>query len=123
MPWEFTNDRPIYLQLIDNIQQKIINGTYKPGDKLPAVRELATEAAVNPNTMQKALIELERYGLIYTNRTTGRFITDNYKLIEQMKFDTAKEHMHEYLKNMKKLGFSYKDAATLLQHLVSDDEN
>lgn len=123
MPWEFNNERPIYLQLMENIQQKIINGTYKPGDKLPAVRELATEAAVNPNTMQKALSELERYGLIHANRTAGRFITDDTHLIEEVKFNAAKELMHEYLKNMKNLGFSYKDSSNLLQHLVSDDTN
>lgn len=121
MPWEFHNDRPIYLQLMENIQQKIINGTYKPGDKLPAVREFATEASVNPNTMQKALSELERCGLIYANRTTGRFITDDANLIEEIKFNAAKEHMHEYLKDMKNLGFSYKDAANLLQDLVSNN--
>ncbi len=121
MPWEFNHDRPIYLQLIETIQQNIVNGTYNSGDKLPSVRELATEAAVNPNTMQKALSELEKCGLIYTNRTTGRFITDDTHLIEEMKFNAAKELMHEYLHNMKNLGFSYKDSAALLQHLVSDD--
>lgn len=121
MPWEFNNERPIYLQLMENIRQRIINGTYKPGDKIPSVRELATEASVNPNTMQKALSELERDGLIYANRTTGRFITDDINLVEELKFNVAKEHMHEYLQNMKNLGFSYKDSAALLQHLVSDD--
>ena len=114
MPWEFSSDRPIYLQLMENIQQKIISGVYQPGDKLPSVRELATEAAVNPNTMQKALSELEKDGLIYANRTTGRFITDDAHLIEEIKFHAAKEHMHEYLKHMKNLGFSYKDSANLL---------
>lgn len=121
MPWEFSNERPIYLQLMEHIRQKIISGTYKPGDKLPAVRELAAEAAVNPNTMQKALSELEKEGLIYANRTTGRFITDDAHLIEDIKFRAAREHMHEYLKKMKNLGFSYQDSANLLLHLVSDD--
>ena len=75
MPWELDNDRPIYLQLMERIQQDIVSGIYKPGDRLPSVRDLAVEAAVNPNTMQKALSELERSGLVYSQRTSGRFIT------------------------------------------------
>ena len=66
MPWELDNDRPIYLQLMERIQQDIVSGIYKPGDRLPSVRDLAVEAAVNPNTMQKALSELERSGLVYS---------------------------------------------------------
>ena len=73
MPWELDNDRPIYLQLMERIQQDIVSGIYKPGDRLPSVRDLAVEAAVNPNTMQKALSELERSGLVYSQRTSGRF--------------------------------------------------
>ena len=69
MPWELDNDRPIYLQLMERIQQDIVSGIYKPGDRLPSVRDLAVEAAVNPNTMQKALSELERSGLVYSQRT------------------------------------------------------
>ena len=70
MPWELDNDRPIYLQLMERIQQDIVSGIYKPGDRLPSVRDLAVEAAVNPNTMQKALSELERSGLVYSQRTS-----------------------------------------------------
>ena len=73
MPWELDNDRPIYLQLMERIQQDIVSGIYKPGDRLPSVRDLAVEAAVNPNTMQKALSELERSGLVYSQRTSGRY--------------------------------------------------
>ena len=65
MPWNLDSDRPIYLQLMERIQHDIISGSYKPGDKLPSVRELAMEASVNPNTMQKALSELERIGLVH----------------------------------------------------------
>ena len=81
MPWELDNDRPIYLQLMERIQHDIISGVYKPGDKIPSVRDLALDAAVNPNTMQKALSELERSGLLYSQRTSGRFITDDEKLL------------------------------------------
>ena len=77
MPWELSNDRPIYLQLMERIQMDIVSGKYHAGDKLPSVRDLAIEAAVNPNTMQKALSELERVGLVYSQRTSGRFITED----------------------------------------------
>lgn len=81
MPWDLDNNRPIYLQLMEKIQQDIISGVYHAGDRLPSVRELALEASVNPNTMQKALSELERNGLVHTQRTSGRFITED-KTIE-----------------------------------------
>ena len=84
MPWELDNDRPIYLQLMERIQQDIVSGIYKPGDRLPSVRDLAVEAAVNPNTMQKALSELERSGLVYSQRTSGRFITEDTRLLDEM---------------------------------------
>ena len=89
MPWNLDDDRPIYLQLMERIQHDIVSGTYQPGDKLPSVRDLAVDAAVNPNTMQKALSELERCGLVYSQRTSGRFITDNADLIRQMPLSLA----------------------------------
>ena len=72
MPWNLDNERPIYLQLMERIQRDIISGVYKTGDRLPSVRDLAMDAAVNPNTMQKALSELERSGLVYSHRTYGK---------------------------------------------------
>ena len=75
MTWEFKDNRPIYTQLVEQITLKIVSGEYKIGEKLPSVRDLASEATVNPNTMQKALAELERRGLVYSVRTSGRFIT------------------------------------------------
>ena len=89
MPWNLDSSRPIYLQIIERVQMDIITGRYQPGDKLPSVRDLAQEAAVNPNTMQKALSELERSGLIYSQRTSGRFITEDKELIHQMKKELA----------------------------------
>ena len=83
MSWTLDNDRPIYLQLMERIQRDIIAGVYQPGDKLPSVRDLALEAAVNPNTMQKALSELERSGLVYSQRTSGRFITEDTEMLTQ----------------------------------------
>ena len=104
MPWELDNDRPIYLQLMERIQQDIVSGIYKPGDRLPSVRDLAVEAAVNPNTMQKALSELERSGLVYSQRTSGRFITEDTRLLDEMKTSLASEHILQFLEKMKQLG-------------------
>ena len=80
MEWIIDSDRPVYKQLIEQIELRIVSGLFAPGDKLPSVREMAAEASVNPNTMQKALSELERTGLVYAQRTGGRFITEDQKL-------------------------------------------
>lgn len=114
MSWEFKSDRAIYLQLMEHIQRQIIAGTYKPGDKLPSVRDLATEAEVNPNTMQKALTELERGGLVFTNRTSGRYITDNVQMIQDMKHILAKDQLDEFLEKMKQLGFAKQETISFL---------
>ncbi|MFA9465969.1 MAG: GntR family transcriptional regulator [Velocimicrobium sp.] len=106
MPWELKNDRPIYLQLMEQISYHIISGEYSIGSKLPSVRDLAAESSVNPNTMQKALSELERSGLIFTNRTSGRFITEDAAMIQTMKLDLAKKELQNFLKQLQKLGFN-----------------
>lgn len=114
MAWELKNDRPIYLQLMEQIKFKIISGVYPPGSKVPTVRELAAEASVNPNTMQKALSELEREGLLYTNRTSGRFITEDIAMIKEMKLELAKEHLTSFLAQMKKLGFTNEEIREIM---------
>ena len=114
MSWTLDNDRPIYLQLMELIQRDIIAGVYQPGDKLPSVRDLALEAAVNPNTMQKALSELERSGLVYSQRTSGRFITEDTEMLTQMKKELATEHIQEFFQKMEQLGFSRAELLTLV---------
>lgn len=114
MSWTLDNDRPIYLQLMERIQRDIIAGVYHPGDKLPSVRDLALEAAVNPNTMQKALSELERSGLVYSQRTSGRFITEDTEMLTQMKKELATEHIQEFFQKMEQLGFSRAELLTLV---------
>ena len=120
MPWELDNDRPIYLQLMERIQQDIISGIYKPGDRLPSVRDLAVEAAVNPNTMQKALSELERSGLVYSQRTSGRFITEDTQLLDEMKTSLASELILQFLEKMKQLGFQKEETAALIQKALKE---
>ena len=114
MSWTLDNDPPIYLQLMERIQRDIIAGVYQPGDKLPSVRDLALEAAVNPNTMQKALSELERSGLVYSQRTSGRFITEDTEMLTQMKKELATEHIQEFFQKMEQLGFSRAELLTLV---------
>jgi len=106
MGWEIGSDRPVYLQLVEEIQLRIIAGVYALGDKFPSVRDLAQEASVNPNTMQKALQELERQGLVYSQRTSGRFITEDSDLVLRIKDSFASHHVNEFLLKMGKLGFS-----------------
>lgn len=114
MAWNLNDSSPIYLQLTDIIKGRIIAGTYQPGEKLPSVRDLAMEAAVNPNTMQKALSMLEREGLVYTLRTSGRFITEDLGTLTALKETLAREQIKQFLKAMKHLGFSHEEILHLL---------
>lgn len=123
MPWNLDDGRPIYLQLMERIQHNIISGVYKPGGKLPSVRDLALDAAVNPNTMQKALAELERAGLVYSQRTSGRFITDDENMIQKMKMDLASEHIQEFFGQMQQLGFSDDETLEMIQKTLKGENN
>ena len=113
MTWDFTPDRPIYTQLIEQIQLRIVSGRYPPGSKLDSVRDLAAEASVNPNTMQRALAELEAQGLVETHRTSGRTVTKNGQAVEEMKQALARGCAGEYVKNMGRLGIPQPEAARM----------
>lgn len=123
MPWNLDSSRPIYLQIIERVQMDIITGRYQPGDKLPSVRDLAQEAAVNPNTMQKALSELERSGLIYSQRTSGRFITEDKELIHQMKKELAATEVSAFVAHMKQLGITPEEIRQLLAETIEEEKN
>lgn len=114
MAWDLADDRPIYLQLVETIQMQIVSGEYPPGAKLPTVRDLAATAAVNPNTMQKAFSELERSGLIITQRTNGRNVTENMDLIAHVRQELAAQYRTDFFGEMQRLGFSQKEAAEFL---------
>lgn len=117
MNYIFDNERPIYIQLAEFIRKDIISGKYKKGEKLSSVRELALIMKVNPNTMQKALTELENEKLIYTERTNGKFVTEDEKLIENTKKQLAKEKVNNYINSMKDIGINYESAVKYLQEL------
>ena len=111
----FSNDRPIYIQILEQLQILIISGKINIGDRLPSVRDIALEYKVNPNTAQKALQELESLGLIYTERTNGKFVTMDKKIINKYKEKFAKEKVNNYFKSMNDLGFSNEDAIEYLK--------
>lgn len=106
MKWEFNDDTPIYLQIIEHFKTEIACGNMKAGDKVLPVRELAIQAGVNPNTMQKALSELEREGLLESQRTAGRFVTNKLDNSEGLKNNLANNLMQEFMKNMQKIGYT-----------------
>lgn len=122
MDWEFDNERPIYFQLAELIKIKIISGEYKAGQKVEPVRELANKASVNPNTMQKALQELERENLLFSKRTSGRYITEDINIINNMREDIAKQKITDFYNSMKKLGFSKTETLEIIEKLLREME-
>lgn len=120
MPWDLTSDRPIYAQIIEQMELKICSGLYPLGSKLPSVRDLAQEASVNPNTMQRALSKLEESGLLYSVRTSGRFVTEDIDMIKQTKKRLAQEQIQEFLKKMVELGFEQEDILSMLTDMSKE---
>ena len=115
MEWKYYNPKPIYAQIVDVIRLRIITGAYEPGSRLPSVRELANEASVNPNTMQKALSELEGSGLIYAVRTSGRFVTEDTDEIAASRSSLASQKVAEFLSQMESLGISREEIIELIK--------
>ena len=123
MNWQFSNDAPIYAQLIRQIRAGIVSGAFSPGERLPSVRDLAMEAGVNPNTMQRALAQLETEGLVRTERTSGRYVTEDTELIEQLRTEAARKLAEEFLVKMRGIGYSPARAAALLEQLDTTKED
>lgn len=120
MPWNFETDRPIYIQLVERIQLLIFSGTYPAGTKLPSVRDLANEAAVNPNTMQRALAKLEEDGLIITQRTSGRFVTEDEKMIKKARDKLVQEQINEFLVKIQDLGFGKEEVLAIITKMLEE---
>ena len=123
MRWLFSNDAPIYTQLMEQIKVGIVTGAFPRGERLPSVRDLATEAGVNPNTMQRAMTELERDGLVYSQRTAGRFVTEDETMIQQVKRDLAKRHLQAFLEAMTRLGFRREEMIALLRQETGEEDS
>lgn len=122
MDWIFRSDQPIYSQLTQRLTEAIVAGIYAPGEKLPSVRELAVEAGVNPNTVQRARAELERDGLVFSQRTTGRFVTENENMIANAKLRIADERVGEFLHSMKTLGCDKREVISLIEGAKEEEE-
>ncbi len=123
MDWNFRNDLPIYSQLVEQIRQGIVAGSFLPGERLPSVRDMAAEAGVNPNTMQRALQELEREGMVFSQRTSGRYVTEDMRVIEHAKKRFADEQIRGFLEAMGKLGYRREEILTLLKEKEEENEN
>lgn len=124
MEWQFSGEIPIYSQLVEKIKLKIVSGEYIPGQRFPAVRELAQEAGVNPNTMQRAMQELERQGFLFSLRTSGRYVTEDTQLIDETKKTMAGELIQKFLKQMEALGFRREEISRLMtDHMEGGEVN
>lgn len=123
MHWHFNNELPIYTQLVDQIKQAIAAGEIEPGARLSSVRDLSLEAGVNPNTMQRAMQQLEREDLVYSQRSSGRFVTEDRAVIDRARKNLAAEHVRRYRDAMRSLGFSEKEMITLLESGGEEDDN
>jgi len=115
MDWKLSDDRPIFQQLYEQLSRRIVSGLYPPGERMPSVRELAGEAGVNPNTMQRALSQLESSGLAESNRTSGRTVTTDLERIQAVRRSLAQEAAGRYLADMETLGYDRAAAAELLR--------
>lgn len=112
---EFDNKSPIYIQIMNDIKVDIINGTLKPGDKLPSIREMAVKFKVNPNTLQRVYQELERENITYTQRGTGSFIREDSNMITNLREDMASEVIENFIESIKKFGFDNKDILKVVE--------
>ncbi len=122
MSWNLNSDRPIFQQIIEHLELEIVQGVYEPGQKLPSVRELAAQATVNPNTMQRALSEMERMGLMHSERTSGRYITEDESMIKTLKKELAGGEISRFLEQMRRLGYSGEELLDILKEEMCKGE-
>lgn len=123
MAWEFNSKTPIYLQIADEITMRIASGTYTPGEKLPAVRELALEAGVNPNTMQKALGYMEMNHLVYSERTSGRYVTKDQSVLGALRQDLIRRYTGEFVTKLKKIGAGREEIEAALEESLKEEKD
>ncbi len=122
MDWKISGDRPIWLQLSERLSAQIAAGSYPPGARLPSVRELAAQAGVNPNTMQRAMADLENRGLVITNRTAGRCVTQDMETIRNLRTAQAKEQVLQFLERMGSLGYTREEIKSVLAEALKEEQ-
>ncbi|MFV0351051.1 MAG: GntR family transcriptional regulator [Oscillospiraceae bacterium] len=115
MEWQFADDRPLYLQLVEQMRRIIVTGSWPPGSRLASVRDLALEAGVNPNTMQRALAELENEGLVMAQRTSGRYVTEDTELVAKLRHTLAREITKNFKSSMYAIGCDDAEIETLVK--------
>jgi DNA-binding transcriptional regulator YhcF (GntR family) len=115
MAWSFSSDRAVYLQIAERIKKSVLSGVYPPGEQIPSVRQLALEAAVNPNTVQKAFTELEDQGIILSRGTQGRFVTEDTETIEGCRMEMAQQYVLAFLQDIGQLGISREQAQSMIK--------
>lgn len=123
MAWNFDGSTPIYLQIVNILKGEIAGGAYPPGSRLPSVRDLALEAGVNPNTMQRALAELERSGLVNSQRTAGRFITEDASALAQLRRSMSDEIISELVTKLRALGLTDREIPDLVHSWITQGQN
>ncbi|RKY99702.1 MAG: GntR family transcriptional regulator [Candidatus Hydrothermota bacterium] len=117
---EFEESRPIYMQIMDMLKRAMARGELRPGDKLPSVREMAQIVKVNPNTVQRAYMELEREGFIVTKRGQGSFVTDHTEIIQAEKERRIQESINRLLAEFRELGLSDSEIKNILQEVIDE---
>ena len=115
MAWSFTSDRPVYLQIADRITKSVLSGEYQPGEQMPTVRQLALEAAVNPNTVQHAFVELEYEGIIISKGTVGRYVTEDTQVVSMCRKKMAQRFVTDFMENMRQLSLSDEETITMIK--------
>ena len=121
MAWKFDEKSPIYLQIANHIKMQIISQEIKPGQQLPTVRDLAEEAGVNPNTMQRAYTSLEQENMVFSVRTSGRFVTEDLQLIEEERHKLAQTELKSFIDKMTQFGFSKDKLVTVLDQYIKGE--
>ncbi|MBR5774379.1 MAG: GntR family transcriptional regulator [Clostridia bacterium] len=118
MSWKFDKHTPVYVQIADKICAKIITGEYAPDEQIPSVRQLAYTAAVNPNTVQRALTELENEGILYSKGTLGRFVTSDQRLIAEAKHRAAKQLIADFLNEARQLSITKHELIKMIEEEI-----
>lgn len=121
MKWEFNKNTPIYVQIVEGLKEAIAKGEYPSGSRIPSVRDFALEIGVNPNTVQKAFVELEKDGLLYSERTNGRSVTEDLTVLKDLKLSLAKESIDAMFTKLEALGMNSEEIKEAVeQHIIQE---
>lgn len=120
MNFKLDNKMPIYVQIVDYMKKKIIIGEFKGGDRLPSVRDFASEIKVNPNTVQRVYAELEGDELIYTQRGIGKFVTEDKNVVSKLKKDVFNDTITGFIKESKELGFTKEELISIIHDIFEE---